>query len=232
MNSTVLNLVCESQVLGTKDSPSSFCGHTHTYLNACIPQTFVTKCLLHNSVKNSLFFFFCFFLFSPSVNKLNGGGKSVVIYSEVGIQTRKFVLLITLCSQLALLKYPTAEPLNWLQSKVFPHVFLSYQWSLPVFQKQVQANVCVNMEMVKDALDQLRGAVMIVYPMGLPPHDPVRMEFEDKEDLSGTHVCRNVFGLYIVPGLNTCCAVLHFTHEGCFHLHDNFSLIVYVKAHQ
>uniref|UniRef100_A0A8C3FFL5 Cilia and flagella associated protein 298 n=1 Tax=Chrysemys picta bellii TaxID=8478 RepID=A0A8C3FFL5_CHRPI len=53
--------------------------------------------------------------------------------------------------------------------------------------KQVQANVCVNMEMVKDALDQLRGAVMIVYPMGLPPHDPIRMEFEDKEDLSGTH---------------------------------------------
>ncbi|NWI69637.1 CF298 protein, partial [Todus mexicanus] len=38
------------------------------------------------------------------------------------------------------------------------------------------------MEMVKDALDQLRGAVMIVYPMGLPPHDPIRMEFEDKED--------------------------------------------------
>uniref|UniRef100_A0A8C3GEK5 CF298 protein n=1 Tax=Cairina moschata TaxID=8855 RepID=A0A8C3GEK5_CAIMO len=56
-----------------------------------------------------------------------------------------------------------------------------------VSKKQVQANVCVTMEMVKDALDQLRGAVMIVYPMGLPPHDPVRMELEDKEDLAGTH---------------------------------------------
>uniref|UniRef100_A0A8C9F670 CF298 protein n=1 Tax=Pavo cristatus TaxID=9049 RepID=A0A8C9F670_PAVCR len=56
-----------------------------------------------------------------------------------------------------------------------------------ISRKQVQANVCVNLEMVKDALDQLRGAVMIVYPMGLPPHDPVRMELEDKEDLSGTH---------------------------------------------
>ncbi|KAJ6662403.1 hypothetical protein lerEdw1_011816 [Lerista edwardsae] len=55
-----------------------------------------------------------------------------------------------------------------------------------VSKKQVQANVCVNMNMVKDALDQLRGAVMIVYPMGLPPYDPIRMEFEDKEDLSGT----------------------------------------------
>ena len=44
------------------------------------------------------------------------------------------------------------------------------------------------MEMVKDALDQLRGATMIVYPMGLPPYDPIRMEFENKEDLSGTQV--------------------------------------------
>ncbi|XP_020651920.3 cilia- and flagella-associated protein 298 [Pogona vitticeps] len=55
-----------------------------------------------------------------------------------------------------------------------------------ISKKQAQANVCVNMNMVKDALDQLRGAVMIVYPMGLPPYDPIRMEFEDKEDLSGT----------------------------------------------
>lgn len=55
-------------------------------------------------------------------------------------------------------------------------------------QKQVQANVCVTVEMIKEALDQLRGAVMIVYPMGLPPHDPIRMELEDKEDLSETQV--------------------------------------------
>ncbi|KAM9333122.1 cilia- and flagella-associated protein 298 [Pholidichthys leucotaenia] len=53
-----------------------------------------------------------------------------------------------------------------------------------ISKKQVHANVCVTMEMVKEALDQLRGAVMIVYPMGLPPHDPIRMEFEDQEDLS------------------------------------------------
>ncbi|XP_066475182.1 cilia- and flagella-associated protein 298 isoform X2 [Tiliqua scincoides] len=61
-----------------------------------------------------------------------------------------------------------------------------------VSKKQLQANVCVNMDMVKDALDQLRGAVMIVYPMGLPPYDPIRMEFEDKEDLSGTHASLEV----------------------------------------
>lgn len=41
-------------------------------------------------------------------------------------------------------------------------------------------------QIIKDTLDILKGAVTIVYPMGLPPHDPIRMEFEDSEDLSGT----------------------------------------------
>lgn len=61
-----------------------------------------------------------------------------------------------------------------------------------ISKKQVQANVCVTMEMVKEALDQLRGSVMIVYPMGLPPHDPIRMEMEDREDLSGTQASLQV----------------------------------------
>ncbi|XP_056267715.1 cilia- and flagella-associated protein 298 [Pseudoliparis swirei] len=61
-----------------------------------------------------------------------------------------------------------------------------------ISKKQVQANVCLTMEMVKEALDPLRGAVMIVYPMGLPPHDPIRMEFEDQEDLSGTQASLQV----------------------------------------
>ncbi|XP_053187623.1 cilia- and flagella-associated protein 298 [Scomber japonicus] len=61
-----------------------------------------------------------------------------------------------------------------------------------ISKKQVPANVCLTMEMVKEALDQLRGAVMIVYPMGLPPHDPIRMELEDREDLSGTQASLQV----------------------------------------
>ncbi|XP_026856662.2 cilia- and flagella-associated protein 298 [Electrophorus electricus] len=61
-----------------------------------------------------------------------------------------------------------------------------------ISKKQVQANVCVTMDMVKAALDQLRGAVMIVYPMGLPPHDPIRMELENQEDLSGTQASLKV----------------------------------------
>ena len=43
-------------------------------------------------------------------------------------------------------------------------------------------------DIIHDALDKLRGAVMIMYPMQLPPYDPIRLEFEGKEDLSGTQV--------------------------------------------
>ena len=43
-------------------------------------------------------------------------------------------------------------------------------------------------EIIADALDKLRGAVTIIYPMNLPPYDPIRLEFEGKEDLSRTQV--------------------------------------------
>ena len=42
--------------------------------------------------------------------------------------------------------------------------------------------------MITEALDILRGAVTIVYPMGLPPHDPIYSELHNEEDLSGTQV--------------------------------------------
>lgn len=52
-------------------------------------------------------------------------------------------------------------------------------------QKHVEMNKVMTKEVIKDTIDQLRGAVTIVYPMGLPPHDPIRLEFEDSEDLTG-----------------------------------------------
>lgn len=55
-------------------------------------------------------------------------------------------------------------------------------------QEQADVNIPLNYDIVKDAIDQMRGAVMIVYPMGLPPHDPVKQELENTEDLSGTQV--------------------------------------------
>ena len=48
--------------------------------------------------------------------------------------------------------------------------------------------MCMNEDIIRDALDKLRGAVTIVYPMNLPPYDPIRLEFEGNEDLSGTQV--------------------------------------------
>lgn len=54
-----------------------------------------------------------------------------------------------------------------------------------ISKKKVQADKPVTQATVKEALDMLRGAVMIVYPMGLPPHEPIRHEFENTEDLSG-----------------------------------------------
>ena len=61
-----------------------------------------------------------------------------------------------------------------------------------VAKELVQANKCLTMSDVRDALDKMRGAVMIVYPMNLPPHDPIRMEFEGTEDLSGTQASKEV----------------------------------------
>ena len=55
-------------------------------------------------------------------------------------------------------------------------------------QKKVQANEFTTLGVVQEAINILRGAVTIVYPMGLPPHDPIRCEFENTEDLSGTQV--------------------------------------------
>lgn len=45
---------------------------------------------------------------------------------------------------------------------------------------------------IKEALDLLRGAVTIVYPMQLPPHDSIRNEFQNTEDLSGTQAALEV----------------------------------------
>jgi hypothetical protein len=57
----------------------------------------------------------------------------------------------------------------------------------------VQKDACLTEAKVQEAIDELRGAVTIVYPMGLPPHDPIQMEFENKEDLEGTQVIDSIY---------------------------------------
>lgn len=57
----------------------------------------------------------------------------------------------------------------------------------------VTENKTLTLKQVQNALDILRGAVTIVYPMNLPPHDTIQMEFTNSEDLSGTQASLEVF---------------------------------------
>jgi len=64
-----------------------------------------------------------------------------------------------------------------------------------IHKNLVQQDKCLTQATVQEAIDELRGAVTIVYPMGLPPYDPILMEFENNEDLEGTQAF-----LEIIPG--------------------------------
>ena len=55
-----------------------------------------------------------------------------------------------------------------------------------VSSQNVQSNICLTFADILEALDILKGAVSIVYPMGLPEYDPIRMEMENREELAGT----------------------------------------------
>ncbi|XP_065222899.1 cilia- and flagella-associated protein 298 isoform X3 [Planococcus citri] len=61
-----------------------------------------------------------------------------------------------------------------------------------ISKKQVQAGVFLNQKKIQETLDMLQGTVTIVYPMNLPPHDPIRLEFENCEDLTGTQASLEV----------------------------------------
>uniref|UniRef100_A0AAG5CUF9 Uncharacterized protein n=1 Tax=Anopheles atroparvus TaxID=41427 RepID=A0AAG5CUF9_ANOAO len=61
-----------------------------------------------------------------------------------------------------------------------------------ISKKFINENKRITMQTVQEALDLLRGAVTIVYPMQLPPHDPIRMEFSNTEDLTGTQASLEV----------------------------------------
>ncbi|XP_066592058.1 cilia- and flagella-associated protein 298-A [Prorops nasuta] len=61
-----------------------------------------------------------------------------------------------------------------------------------ISKKLIQEDKLVTQKTVQDALDILRGAVTIVYPMGLPPHDLINEEFQNNEDLSGTQASLEV----------------------------------------
>uniref|UniRef100_A0A1A9X4G4 Uncharacterized protein n=1 Tax=Glossina brevipalpis TaxID=37001 RepID=A0A1A9X4G4_9MUSC len=59
-------------------------------------------------------------------------------------------------------------------------------------KKLVLAKRPLTLKIVSEALNLLRGAVTIVYPMQLPPHDIIRQEFMNVEDLTGTQASKDV----------------------------------------
>ena len=61
-----------------------------------------------------------------------------------------------------------------------------------VSKKQVDAKKSLTLDTVREAIDNMKGAVTIVYPMGLPPHDPIQAEFDNREDLSGQQASKLV----------------------------------------
>ncbi|CAH0393975.1 unnamed protein product [Bemisia tabaci] len=61
-----------------------------------------------------------------------------------------------------------------------------------VSKKLVSGNKCLTLGTVQEAIRLLGGACSIVYPMGLPPHDPIREELENREQLEGTQASREV----------------------------------------
>lgn len=55
-------------------------------------------------------------------------------------------------------------------------------------QDQVARKVVLTQAMLEDSIDNIRGAVMIAFPQGLPEWDLVRQALEDTEELAGTSV--------------------------------------------
>lgn len=67
--------------------------------------------------------------------------------------------------------------------------------AVSLFQEQVVKKVNMTTKSLRDAVDNIRGAVMICYPMGLPEWDIIRAELEDTQDLAGTSVSDYAHGV-------------------------------------
>lgn len=61
-----------------------------------------------------------------------------------------------------------------------------------ISKRMINDNKSITLKQVQNAIGILRGAVTIVYPMDLPPHDTIYMEFTNTEDLTGTQASLEV----------------------------------------
>jgi hypothetical protein len=62
-----------------------------------------------------------------------------------------------------------------------------------VSKDQVAANKALSKELLSEALNDIKGAITIAYPMGLPEHEPIKYILEDDEDLSQSAASKDVF---------------------------------------
>lgn len=58
---------------------------------------------------------------------------------------------------------------------------------------KVEARQCLTLAALEEAIQTVSGAVMICYPMGLPPWDPVKDMLEGTEQLAGSSAAKDVF---------------------------------------
>ena len=59
--------------------------------------------------------------------------------------------------------------------------------------KELAANrKLISMEAIEEAMQNVKGAVMMAYPMGLPEWDPIRQALENDEDLAGQEASKSV----------------------------------------
>jgi hypothetical protein len=57
-------------------------------------------------------------------------------------------------------------------------------------QKNVERKVCLTAKMLQDKIEEIKGAVMICYPMGLPKWDAMRLILEgEDEGVSAVRPC-------------------------------------------
>jgi hypothetical protein len=61
-----------------------------------------------------------------------------------------------------------------------------------VSNELAKRRVATDVAAIKEALQNIKGAVMMAYPMGLPEWDVVRLAMEDQEDLSGQEDSKHV----------------------------------------
>lgn len=89
-----------------------------------------------------------------------------------------------LCLKVSLFEYIISRTvISETKQEIMKFVFINFQ---------VDLRYCMTQKDVARALDELRGATKIVFPAGLPPHDPVRMELDNVEDLTGTQASKEV----------------------------------------